>query len=101
MADDTLTIIAHINAEAGREAALLAELRILVEETNREEGCLRYELNVAKGEPARFLMVEEWASYDLWQAHNDGAAIARFRGASAGLVAGVEVTQWLPDRPAA
>ena len=97
MAEKTLTIIARSRAKAGREADLVAAQRQLVIDTLKEEGCLRYELNVAKDLVGESLIVESWASYDLWQAHIKGEAVAKYRAVAGELIESSVVTQWLPD----
>ena len=53
--------------------------KILVAETVREPGCLRYELNQSLDDGRILVFVESWASEDAWRDHMQGAAIRRFQ----------------------
>ncbi len=74
----TLTIVARIQAAPGAADALEKEMKILVEDTRKEAGCLRYDLHRGTEDPDLFVFVEEWESAPLWQAHMQGEAIRAF-----------------------
>lgn len=74
-----LNILAITTAVKGSEARLRAAQQILVAETIREPGCLRYELNQSLDDGHILAFVESWASEDAWRAHMRGAAIKRFQ----------------------
>lgn len=46
-----------------------AVLESLIEPSKQDEGSLGYELYQDPDNPCHFILVEFWASYDLWQAH--------------------------------
>ena len=75
---ETLTIVARIGAVPGQGDALEKEMRILVEGTRKEAGCLKYDLNRGTEKPDIFVFVEEWESKPLWEAHMQGQAIRAF-----------------------
>ncbi len=91
---ETLQIVARIQAGPGRADALEREMKVLVEETRREEGCLRYDLNRGTEDPDVFVFVEEWQSKPLWEAHMNGAAIRGFnQRIGSGMIAKGEILQ--------
>lgn len=57
----TLTVIATLRAQPGKEAALKEQLSTLVLHTRLEAGCLYYELHRRQDDPAVFVMLERWA----------------------------------------
>lgn len=81
-----LTIVAVINAKAGREAFVRGELLKLVGPTRGEAGCVRYDLHEDNAEPGRFLFYETWASRELWQGHMGSGHIAAWKEAGADAV---------------
>jgi quinol monooxygenase YgiN len=78
-----LTIIAISTAEHGQESALRAAQAQLVRDSLQEPGCLRYELHQSLDNGRILIFVESWASEEAWQAHLQGAAIARFQASGA------------------
>ncbi len=75
---ETLTIVARIEAAPGIADRLEAEMKVLVADTRREPGCLRYDLHRDTKITDVFVFVEEWQSMALWQTHMSGAAIRDF-----------------------
>ena len=49
-----------------------------MEETRKEPGCLSYRLHRGTQNTDTFVIVEEWASKALWEAHMSGKAIKSF-----------------------
>jgi len=91
---ETLQIVARIQAAAGQADDLEQAMTVLVEETRKEEGCLRYELNRGTQNPDLFVFVEEWQSEPLWEAHMSGAAIRAFnQRIGGGKIAQAEILQ--------
>lgn len=82
-----LTIVAHIKAEPGHEAAVHAELEKLVPITRAEEGCLQYDLHRDNDDTAHFMFFENWTSLELWQAHMSAPHLAAYMAATEGKVA--------------
>ena len=74
----TLKIVARIQAAPGVADALEADMKILVEGTRAEAGCIRYDLHRGTENPDIFVFVEEWETKALWQAHMQGEAIRAF-----------------------
>jgi quinol monooxygenase YgiN len=68
--DETqIVVIAHFTAKPRKEEELSTFLQGLVEPTRREPGCLRYELNQDRDEPATFSFVETFADREGFDAH--------------------------------
>ena len=57
--------VKHDSIEAFKELAM----RPMVEPTQGEPGCIRYELWQGEAEPGRFAMVEEWESGEALAKH--------------------------------
>jgi len=74
-----ITILATIHARAGREADVEARMRIMVEASRKEAGCLRYDMHRAEDDGASFIMVEYWASAQALGLHDDSAHMAALR----------------------
>ena len=79
-----LTVIAIVTAAPGCEKALRAAQEILVAETVREPGCLRYELHQSIENGRVLIFVESWAGEAQWQAHMRGTAMQQFQAGGAG-----------------
>ena len=69
MSAKTVTVVATFQARAGREAALKAALIGLVAPTQKEAGCINYDLHVSPEDPAKFLFHENWTSRAHLDAH--------------------------------
>ncbi len=75
---EVLNIVARIKASAGQADALEKEMRVLVEDTRKEAGCIRYDLFRDMQDPDIFVFVEEWETRALWESHMAGEAIRSF-----------------------
>jgi quinol monooxygenase YgiN len=64
-----LTVIATLEAKAGKEAELERELFALTEPTLQEEGCINYDLLRALDTPGKFVFYENWASSEDLERH--------------------------------
>lgn len=89
----TLTIVAHITAETGKEDLVRSALEKLVAPTRAEDGCLQYDLHQDNTNPAHFMFFEIWATRDLWQAHLGTPHIAANRVATQGAVRELAVSE--------
>lgn len=69
---------------ANRDAAVAAALRMM-EETQREPGCLSYTFSADLAEPGRFRIFEEWQDEAALHAHFKAPHMAAFQKAVAGL----------------
>jgi len=59
---ESLTVLAQIRAEPGKESLVRQELLSLVAPSRQDDGCLNYDLHQALDNPALFLFHENWAS---------------------------------------
>jgi len=64
-----LVLIASFEATAETREDLRSRLTEMVELTQPETGCLRYELHVDNNNQDRFVFVETWASRTSWDQH--------------------------------
>jgi quinol monooxygenase YgiN len=70
MSDATVRVHASFAVRADQVDAFLEEARrSLVEPTQREPGCLEYDLWQDAADPTRFAMVEAWESAEHLAAH--------------------------------
>ncbi len=73
-----LTIIARPTVDPERIDEIKQAMLDLVEDTLKEEGCIRYELHQDNNQPNKLTFVETWENRELWQKHMEGAAIKKF-----------------------
>ena len=90
---DTLTIIAHIEAQKGQLELVKKEVLALIEPTKKEQGCLRYELHQDHENPNLFIFTEEWENQDLWQKHMENIHLQAFVKTTDGALQKLEVYQ--------
>ena len=64
-----LIIAATIDAHAGHEALVRAELEKMIAPSRAEAGCVRYELHVDTTAANRFVMLEEWRGEEAFRIH--------------------------------
>ena len=69
MSNGNLHVVAHIRSRSESIDQVRNLLSGLLEPTNREEGCLRYELLQNRDSPTEFTFVEEWTTEDALAAH--------------------------------
>lgn len=81
-----LTIVASIEAAAGKETLVRAELEKLIPITRGEAGCIQYDLHCDTDKPGHFLFYENWESRELWQAHMNAPHLAAYMAATDGAV---------------
>lgn len=71
-----VTVIATLHARAGKEEALRARLLRMVDDTRKEAGCLRYDLQRARDDGAEFVFVEYWRDAQALADHDASAHMA-------------------------
>lgn len=69
MAQQLLTVVAEMVAQAGKEAELRAALLALIEPTRKEQGCVQYDLHEATDRPGQFVFYENWTSRQALDVH--------------------------------
>ena len=81
-----LTIIARIEANPDRAELVKTELLKLVEPTQKEAGCIQYDLHHDNDNPAVFMFHENWENRELWQEHMGNTHLAEYMKATEGAV---------------
>lgn len=69
MSQDTLRVIARLQAKTGKGPELRSVLEGLISPTRNEEGCISYHLLENKDDPTEFTFVEEWRGDSDVDAH--------------------------------
>lgn len=91
---EPLRIVARIVAASSTADRLEVEMNVLVDQTRKEPGCLRYDLLRGTENPDIFVFVEAWQSKALWEAHMAGDAIRSFNARIGGdMIASGEIMQ--------
>jgi len=65
----SLTVVAQVKAQPGKEADVRRELLSLVGPSRQDAGCLNYDLHEATDKPGHFLFHENWTSKAHLDAH--------------------------------
>jgi len=90
-----VVIVARATAKPGKEEDLNHQLLELVKATHLEEGVLVYDLHRSTDNPAQFLMYEQYASQQAFEAHIAGQPLQHFLTLVPELVDGeVEIRQF-------
>ena len=71
-----VTVVATFQARPSKETELKNALLSLVGPTQKEAGCLNYDLHASLEDPAKFLFHENWTSQAHLDAHLKSAHIA-------------------------
>lgn len=64
-----VVVAATVQVKPGSEDAALAAITTAIEATHAEPGCLAYALHRDRSEPARFVIIEKWATAADLEAH--------------------------------
>lgn len=64
-----VTVVAKLKAKPGMEERVQKELEHMVAETEKEPGCINYDLHRQIDEPGTFLFHENWESKEALDAH--------------------------------
>jgi len=72
-----LTCIAKIEAQAEHKKTVLAELTKLIHPTQKEKGCINYDLHVDNSNDAMFMFHETWGSEEDLNAHSQSSHIKK------------------------
>lgn len=73
-----LFVVVSLYAKSGKEEELRRDLLVVVEESRKEEGSIRYDLHVDRNDPARFVFIEHWASAEQQSRHHNEGPHIRF-----------------------
>lgn len=83
---NVLTIVARIEAKSDKVEQVKTALLKLIKPTQKEQGCLQYDLHQDNENPEVFLFYEMWESRSLWQTHMSNKHLKRYMEDTAGLV---------------
>lgn len=90
-----LTVVARVQAKAGKEEAVKNELLALIESTRSEPGCINYDLHQAMDDPSVFMFYENWRSKEDLDRHLETPHLKAWREKGDSLLAGPsDVTLW-------
>ncbi len=89
----TLTIVARIEAKIGKLDLVKSEVLKLIEPTQKEEGCIQYDLHQDNEKPEVFIFFENWENQELWQTHMKSTHLKSFIEATEGSLAELTVNQ--------
>lgn len=87
----TLHVVATIQALAGKEKEAEAMLRSIVAPTQKEKGCIRYDLHKRMDKPGFFYFIEEWENQQALNEHLGSKHIAEAMSRKAELLASLEI----------
>ena len=73
------TVVAEMKAKPGFEDQLRQELLAMAVETNKEDGCVQYDLHESTGQKGAFLFYENWTSPEALAKHGGSPHISAFR----------------------
>jgi len=86
-----LTIVADVQAVAGKEEFLQAELLKLIEPTRQETGCIQYDLHVDSKNSGHFVFFERWETREVFEGHIASAHFTAFQEVTNGAVERLDV----------
>ncbi|MGP4689317.1 putative quinol monooxygenase [Agrobacterium pusense] len=70
---EVIHLVATLKAKPNQRAALFAALEEIVPSVRKEDGCLRYDLNVDRADPNVAVMLESWRDDAALQDHAQAA----------------------------
>lgn len=73
MPDSKVRVVAQVKTLPDKVEEMISVLKVLTEKTRQEVGCIRYDVVQNKEEPTEFLMLEEWESQTVLDAHFEAA----------------------------
>lgn len=85
-----IVLLVKLTAYPGQEKELLDELKLLIEPSRRESGCIKYDLNRDPENNDVVWFVEEWASQADLDKHHQTAHFNRLQERRNALVASTE-----------
>lgn len=80
-----LIVAGEVEIDPSNHDDAIEAARNVMAATREEEGCLEYTIAADLDDPARFVIVERWASPDALEAHFATPHMAEFQAAMGGL----------------
>ncbi|MFF1869384.1 putative quinol monooxygenase [Streptomyces sp. CB03911] len=93
----TISVIAVLRAKAGQEEQMRAQAQSMVAPSLAEPGCLSYRTYVDPDDPRSWVVVEEWASREAFDAHLASPHLARSLERTSVLLDGPPAVRVLTD----
>lgn len=90
MANDTVTVLARVNAKKGMEDQVRRECLALVAPSRADEGCIDYELYQSTDDSRVFIFFENWLSREDVDKHLETPHSLAFDRKTEGMLAGPE-----------
>ena len=95
MANKSVTVVARVRANEGKEEMVRQELAALMAPTRSESGCVMYNLHQGADNKALFMVHESWASKHDLDVHLKKPYLKAFlKKANELLVEPVEIALW-------
>lgn len=91
---ETLTCVAQFTAIPGQETALKAALMAMIEPTQREPGCLYYQLHESQEEPKCWVMIEHFKDQAAFDSHSQQPYLLALKAQLPTLAASVSVNTY-------
>lgn len=91
-------VIAELTLKPGTTEKATAEARKVVAETNREKGCIFYQMHLNIGDPTKLVVVERWESRDALSRHMETPHLKAWREAGKEFVAARKVEIITPEK---
>lgn len=91
-------VIATLTVHPDKRADFLENARTVIAATQREEGCVSYDLHSSITEPHLFVFVERWSSREALDAHFGTPHLGEWRRVSAEFLESRTVEIIHPDR---
>ena len=88
-----LVVVALVQAQPGREAALVKAQSELVTVVRDLPGCLSYELHESNEQPGKVMFFERWLDRASWERHMGGPHMDAFRANAGPLIGAFELLQ--------
>ncbi len=79
-------VIAELSIKPGSAEKAAAEARKAVAETNKEDGCIFYQMHLNVSDPTKLVVVERWESREALDAHLLTPHLKAWRAAGADFV---------------
>ncbi|HWD13370.1 putative quinol monooxygenase [Pseudochrobactrum sp. sp1633] len=91
-----LFVVVSLRAKTGKEGILRRDLKVIVDQSRKEEGNISYDLFIDRDDPERFVFIEHWASQEhQHKHHNEGPHIQFFHENGANNVESTEFAYFL------
>jgi len=91
-------VIAELTLKPGTTDKAVAQARKAVAETNKENGCIFYQMHLNIGDPTRLVVVERWESREALSRHMETPHLKAWREAGKEFVAARKIEIIAPEK---